>query len=273
MSLADQYETIRREAASLAGAPADIPQRAAMLHEIFLDSAGNHGFAEVAAHGALWGYRYFETAGTLGRLVSYRYFYNPRERRYRHGLLQSFADGFKEANRSVFIDTYSNYHFTKQFGEEHEATSIVRPELLAALRTIHRAARAGELLDAATRGRLFRTVLEWEQETTVAPKVQEEIARFDCPILKRLVMKPIVRFGYFPRLRYFWFRNFGDTAERVRNACRSFRLAEQAGWDRVTSSIQGYGVLEETFFRRPTVYLRELKARLSADAAVVRQTA
>ena len=51
--------------------------------------------------------------------------------RYRHGLLQGFAEGFKTANRSVFIDTYSNYHFVKNFGEEKEAENILKPELLA----------------------------------------------------------------------------------------------------------------------------------------------
>jgi hypothetical protein len=265
--LTTHYQDLRREATLLAGEPADIPQRAALLHEIFLDSVGNHGFAEVAAHGALWGYRYFETAGTLGSLVSYRYFYNPRERRYRHGLLQAFADGFKAANRAVFIDTYSNYYFVKQFGEEKDAEALIRPELLDALRQIHRAARARQFLDYETRGKLFRTTLEWEQETTVAPKVQEEIAKFDCPILKRLVMKPVVRFSYFSRLRYFWFHDFSDTAERVRNACRSFELAERAGWVRVSSSMEEYDVLHQDFFRRPLDYVRDLKARLTPSPA------
>jgi hypothetical protein len=264
MNLEHRYLELRREATLLAGEPADIPQRAALLHEIFLDSGGNHGFAEVAAHGALWGYRFFETTGTLGRLISYRYFYNSKERRYRHGLLEAFADGFKAANRSVFIDTYSNYYFAKEHGEEREAATILHPELLDALRQIHRAARSGQLLDHASRGKLFRTTLAWEQETTVAPQVKAEIAKFDCPILKRLVMKPVVRFSYFPRLRFFWFRDFSDQAERIRNACRSFELAERAGWERVMSSMRRYEVLDDAFFQRPQEFLQELKSRLAA---------
>ena len=141
MSLANRYQELRHEAARLAGDPKDIPQRAAMLHEIFLDSRENHGFAEIATHGALWGFRFFETTGTLGNLISYRYFYNHKEMQYRHGLLQTFADGFKTANRSVFIDTYSNYYFTKEFGEEKETEAFLKPELLDALRQIHAAAR------------------------------------------------------------------------------------------------------------------------------------
>ena len=64
MDLENRYQELRKEATILAGEPSDIPQRAAMLHEIFLDSHGNHGFAEIATHGALWGYNFFETTGT-----------------------------------------------------------------------------------------------------------------------------------------------------------------------------------------------------------------
>jgi hypothetical protein len=262
MNLADRYRQLRSEAAALAGEPADIPQRAAMLHEIYLDSLGNHGFAEIAVHGALWGFNFFETTGTLGRLISYRYFYNKTEMKYRHGLLQTFADGFKTANRAVFIDTYSNYYFTKEFGEEKEAEAMFKPELLTALRRIHAAARGGELLDTGTRRQLFQTTLQWEQETTVAPKVKEEIAKFDCPILKRLVLKPFVRFSYFPRFKIFWFKNFSDTDERIRNAHECFEIAEKVGWEKVFAAMQKYEVLDQNFFAQPLDFARGLKEKL-----------
>lgn len=267
MSLENRYQELRREATVLAGEPADIPQRAAMLHEIYLDSGGNHGFAEIATHGALWGFRFFETTGTLGNLISYRYFYNSKEMKYRHSLLQTFADGFKTANRSVFIDTYSNYYFTKEHGEERAAETILKGELLDALRQIHRASKEEKLLDAATRRKLFQTTLQWEQETTVAPKVKEEIAKFDCPILKRLVLKPFVRFAYFPRFKIFWFRNFSDTTERIRNAHQCFEIAEHVGWTRVFSSMQKYEVLDQNFFASPLEFARNLKEKLLVQAA------
>jgi hypothetical protein len=264
MSLEKRYQELRREATVLAGEPKDIPQRATMLHEIYLDSRGNHGFAEIATHGALWGFRFFETTGTLGRLISYRYFYNHKEMKYRHGLLQTFADGFKTANRSVFIDTYSNYYFTKELGEEKEAEAILKPELLDALRRIHRAAKEEKLLATAERRTLFQTTLQWEQETTVAPKVKEEIAKFDCPILKRLVLKPFVRFSYFPRFKMFWFRNFSDTVERIRNAHECFEIAERVGWPQVFASLQNYEVLDKDFFQQPLEFARNLKQNLLA---------
>lgn len=262
MNLQDRYLKWRNEAAVLAGAPSDIPQRAALLHEIFLDSKGNHGFAEIAAHGALWGFRFFEATGTLGHLISYRYFYNAKEMKYRHGLLQGFSDGFKTANRSVFIDTYSNYYFTKEHGEDRAAEELFEPELLDALRIIHRAAKEDKLLDAPARRRLFRQTLQWEQETTVAPAVKAEIAKFDCPILKRLVLKPLVRFTYFPRFKYFWFKNFSDTDERIRNAHQCFDIADRTGWQKVFSAMKEYKVLSEDFFNNPLKFAGRLKTTL-----------
>jgi hypothetical protein len=266
MELENRYQQLRREATVLAGEPADIPQRAAILHEIFLDSNGNHGFAEIATHGALWGFRFFETTGTLGKMISYRYFYNKKEMKYRHGLLQTFADGFKTANRSVFIDTYSNYYFTKEFGAEKTAENILKPELFDALRQICKAAKANELLDPTTRRNLFQTTLQWEQETTVAPKVKEEIAKFDCPILKRLVLKPFVRFSYFPRFKLFWFKNFSDTGERLRNAHECFEIAEKVGWTQVFASLKNYKVLDQDFFKQPLNFARNLKEKLLFQA-------
>ena len=262
MDLETHYQKLRHEAAVLAGHPSDIPQRAAMLHEIYLDSKGNHGFAEIAVHGALWGFNFFETTGTLGNLISYRYAYNKEEMKHRHGMLQTFADGFKTANRSVFIDTYSNYYFTKEFSEEKEAETILNPDLLNALRQIHRAAKAETLLDEVVRRKLFQTTLQWEQETTVAPKVKEEIAKFDCPILKSFVLKPVVRFSYFPRLKMFWFKNFSDTDERIRNAHECFEIAEKVGWARVFSSMQEYEILDKDFFKHPLEFARSLREKL-----------
>ena len=260
--LENRYQELRREATVLAGEPADIPQRAAMLHEIFLDSNGNHCFAEIATHGALWGFNFFETTGTLGNLISYRYFYDREEMKYRHGLLQTFADGFKTANRAVFIDTYSNYYFVKEAGEEPETEAILEPELLDALRQITKAAKAEKLLDTKSRRELFQTTLQWEQETTVAPKVKEEIAKFDCPILRRLVLRPFVRFSYFPRYKIFWFKNFSNTDERIRNAHACFDLAETVGWKKVFSALEKYKVLSGDFFVKPAEFARTLRKNL-----------
>src|SRR5581483_4583445 len=115
--LVREHEAIRDQAERLAGGPGDIPQRVALLHSIFVDSGGNHAFPEVALHGALWAYGFYERRGAVSRSIAYRYFYDADERARRSYMLFRFSQGFKEANRSVFVDTYSNYVFSKRHGE------------------------------------------------------------------------------------------------------------------------------------------------------------
>jgi len=252
------HEEIRADASRLAGGAGDMPQRVALLHAIFADSNGNHAFPEVALHGALWAYGFYERRGTLSRMIAYRYFYDVDERARRSYMLFEFSQGFKEANRSVFIDTYANYVFSKRHGEAPGADEILAPELLDALNRVHRAARAGQRLPPAERAQVFECALMFEQERTVGPKVREEVAKFDCPVLTAIVLRPVVRFTYFPRTTYMTFRNFGDTDERIEKAVRSYDLAERSGWGRVGETIGRHGVLPPRFFADPQAYAGEL---------------
>src|SRR5580700_7263571 len=102
------YARQKERSTQLAGDLLDIPRRAVLLNEIYRDSGENHAFSQIAAHGALWAYRFFEVGGRLGRIFAWRYFYNSGERAYRRGLLNRFAEGFREVNRLVFIDTFTN---------------------------------------------------------------------------------------------------------------------------------------------------------------------
>jgi hypothetical protein len=260
MDLAGVYRDVRAEAVRLAGGPGDMPQRVAVLHSIFEDSGRNHAFPEVALHGALWAYGFYERRGAVSRMITYRYFYDRDERARRSYMLFVFAQGFKEANRSVFIDTYANYHFTKLHGDAPGAHELIAPELLQELNRVHHAARSGRTLSRAERARVFETALLFEQESTVGPKVKEEVGKMDCPILTRIVLKPVVRFAYFPRKTTLWFRDFGDTQERIEKAVRSYELAEAAGWPRVADCIRYQGVLPESFFEDPVAYTGQLRA-------------
>jgi hypothetical protein len=57
-----------------------MPQRVTLLNSVFLDSKRNHAFPQVALHGALWAYRFYDRRGTVSRLITYRYFYDREER-------------------------------------------------------------------------------------------------------------------------------------------------------------------------------------------------
>ncbi len=244
----DGYALIRAEATRLAGEPGDIRQRVLVHHEIYRDSSGNHAFPLVALHGALWGAAFFETTGRLGDALRLRYFYDSRERAFRMSMLNGFAEGFKTVNRQVFIDTYTNYYYTQRYGTDPAAAGALHPDLFAALNAMHAATRERNELSRAQKRELFSLALLHEQEVTVAPGVQEEVAKFDCPILRFLCLKPIVHFLYFPKTTYLLFGNFSDKTERIDKAMRSFDLAADAGWQRVEVAMRRskllYGVSE-----------------------------
>lgn len=231
---------MKAEARLRAGAPGDILPRVLAHRAIYLDSNGNHAFPLIALHGALWGHDFFEVTGTLGEIISYRYFLDAEERKKRHGMLDAFAEGFKAVNREVFVDTYTNYVFTKQHGRDPGAEELVHPELLEALNEVHHARERGVALDDARKRHVFERALAFEQEVTVAPGIARELAKFDCPILRALCMKPSVRFAYFPILRRFYFRDFSDKQERIERALRAFDIAAYRGWSAVLEAMQGY---------------------------------
>lgn len=262
--LTREYSQLKSEATRMAGDLKEIPRRALLLHDMYCDSGENHVFPLIAAHGALWAWSFFEVGGRLGRWIAYRYFYNRKERAYRLGLLEHFAEGFREVNRSVCIDTYANYQFTKRYGREAAAGEVIRPELVQALGQVHRAREAGNSLTADVKRTVFETSFEWEQELTVAPGVKKAVESFDCRIMRALCTKPFVRFSYFPRFTFFWFRNFADKSERIARGQQAYRLGEQAGWDNVRQAMKVYGLLPEEFFAAPREYSARFREQLLA---------
>ncbi|HRG97716.1 MAG TPA: hypothetical protein PLR99_15780 [Polyangiaceae bacterium] len=246
------YDDIKTRARARAGRPGDITQRVMEHHAIYQDSRGNHAFPLVALHGALWGYNFFETTGKLGEIISYRYFLDAEEKAVRLGMLNGFAEGFKAVNREVFVDTYTNWYFTREHGREPGADALVNGALLEALNEAHAARAAGRELDDARKRHVFEQALHFEQEITVAPGIARELAKFDCPILRALCMKPLVRFAYFPFWRTFAFSDFSNKDERIERALESFDLAAAEGWEAVLASMRDYGVLPDTFFEPAT---------------------
>lgn len=257
--LATAYANYKAEGEKIAGDLLDIRRRAAVLHNLYLDSGENHVFPQIAAHGALWAYRYFEVGGKLGRTIAYRYFYNPRERAYRLGLLNSFAEGFRRVNRLVCIDTYANFYFTREHGELPGADEFIHPELLDALNRVHAAKRADRHLTEDEKQRVFQASFKWEQEITVAPGVAEAVAGFDCPILRGLCLKPLVRFAFFPAFRFIFFRDFSSKEERIAKGLKAYELARRVGWPRVVDTMKNYHILPPEFFTAPREYYQTIR--------------
>lgn len=252
------YAQQKERATRIAGELIDIPRRAALLNEIYLDSGGNHAFSQIAAHGALWAFRFFEVGGRLGKIVSWRYFHNSAERAFRLGLLNRFAEGFREVNLLVFIDTFTNYYFTREHGREPGVEQFIQPSLLEALNRVHRARETGQNLNVAEMKEVFEQSFFWEQELTVAPGVQRTVSQFECPIMVALCTKPVVRFAYFPKMSFIFFRNFAEKSERIEKGMRAYDTAARRGWDRVFDSQRDYSLLPAAFFSSPREYAGEL---------------
>lgn len=242
-ALATRYAELQQQAEERAGDLLDIPGRAKLLHGMYRESGGNHVFPLLAAHGALWAATFFDVGGSLGRLIARRYFYNSRERAFRLGLLETFANDFRAVNRQVCIDSWANFQFVREHGHETGAEAVVPPTLLAALNHVHDAVRSGKLLGEAEREAVFRESFHWEQELTVAAGVSAAVSKFECPILKALCLKPPVRFAYFPRWKYIWFRNFSDKSERIRKGLLAFEYAQQRGWAGVEERLLSHHIL------------------------------
>lgn len=261
MSLADlenRYATFQKEAVDLAGSLLDIPRRVGLLTHLTRQTRGNHVFPLLAAHGALWALGYFEAGGSLGRLIAKRYFYNSDEKVFRLGILRDFAERFRKVNRQVCIDTYANYLFTQQHGEDADAAEVVPPGLLDSLNRVHFASRNGKTLTDAEKKAVFEQSFLCEQEATVSPGVKEAIDGFDCRIMRQLCLKPIVRFAYFPALRYMFFWNFGDMQERIDKGMKSYSIAEKSGWDHVQKTLMYYGHLPGLFAEDHEKFMAEV---------------
>jgi hypothetical protein len=261
-NLEQAYARLHAQATRLAGQWNDLSQRAAVYHHVFRDSGGNHAFPLIAAHGALWARGYFRFGMRLGRVLSLQYGFD-QQRRLRQMLsLEAFANAFREINRRVCVDTYTNYYFVGRYGEHPCAARFLPEEHLEALNRVHAARRAGREMTSSEKRRVFETHFLHEQEFVVGPSILKAAAEFDWPVVKFIALRPLIRFAYFPRRTFLWFRNFADRAERVEKGLRAFDTADRAGWSHVESALRAYEVLPQEFFAGSVTYFDSLRGAL-----------
>lgn len=264
MDLREEYNTIHDASERIAGELSDIPRRAAVLLTLYEHSGGLHHFPLMAAHGALWASGYFERGGAMGRLIARRYFYNRHEMAFRIGILEDFAAAFRRVNRQVCVDTVTNYRFVERFGEREEAAECVPSDLLGALNRLHHARRKQRSLSAAEARQIFETSFQCEQEVTVAPGVRDAVAQFECRVMKFLCLHPVVRFAYFPRWRYLFFRDFARQQERIRKGQLAYRIGQKRGWKHVLDALYHYRTHPLTLTGPPESRFSELETHSSS---------
>src|SRR5262249_55069037 len=95
----------------------------------------------------------------------------------------------------------------------------------------------------------------------------EAVAAFECRVMKFLCLRPLVRFAYFPKCSYLFFRNFADKAERIDKGMRAYDHAAKGGWDHVCQSLREYGLMPRQFFEAPAACMADMRAGLVATAA------
>jgi len=260
--LHDAYESLKAEATRLAGGLTDLAQRATAYHHLFRASGGNHAFPLIAAHGALWAGGYFRFGMRLGKWLTLQYAFSPEVRRTKLRQLNDFANAFRDINRRVCVDTFTNFHFTARFGNHPDAEMFVPATLLAALNRLHAAVARGYELSDAEKREIFEAHFLHEQEHVVGPAITKTVMTFEWPVLRFLALRPVIRFAYFPGRRVFWFRNFASRDERVSKGQMAFEVAAEAGWSQVEKTLACYRVLPEAFFAGPIEYFAALRSAL-----------
>jgi hypothetical protein len=267
MDLADlqkAHAAIQEEALRLAGGLQDLPQRATTYHHLYRDSGGNHIFPLIAAHGALWARGYFRFGAWLGRGVALQYGFNQQRRQEQLRALAAFADGFRDINRRVCVDVYTNYHFVGRFGECPAADQLMPPAVFEALQRLHWARRLGRSLSDAERLGIYQAHFLKEQEHDVGPGIARAVAAFDWPAMKWLALQPIVRFAFFPRWRVLRFHNFANVQERIANGLKAFHWGVEVGWETVEQRLAAYRILPAAFFTEGAGYFERVREAVLA---------
>lgn len=244
--VAGEYRRLRRAGYALAGAPDDLEHRAAVYLRMYQESGGRNAFPLIAAHGALWARGYLAMGTLAGRLLALlQSFHQPARLRRRLGLIQAFADAFRDLNRRVCAEAYCAYHFTKAYGNTRFAQTVLPAVLLGLLNECHLSQARGTEFPAASRRRLFEAFFLWEQGAIATPGVKAAVARFDWPLARWFALRPRVRFAYFSAAQALCFRDFSSERERIEQGARAYLLAEQAGFSGVEAALRQRGVVPE----------------------------
>jgi hypothetical protein len=251
-----ETNALRKKAEALAGKVGDLIQRSSVYHHLYSHSGQNHSFPLLAAHGALWASGYFKQGMQFGRFVAAFKGLQGHDRLALIASLQSFADDFRDINRRVCIETYFIYHLTAKAENFDIASTWMPDSLLVEMDRCHTARRSGRSLSNDERRALFMAFFLWEQENIVGPAIEAAYAKFDWDLIRRLALKPKIRFAYFDKWSPLIFKNFADTEERIEMGVRTFNRACDAGWHRVENALLDYQIMPKFFETNPDEYFR-----------------
>lgn len=263
-SLEQSRQQLQQEARQLAGELGDLCQRATVYHQLYHASGGNHIFPLIAAHGALWAGGYFRFGRAMAQLLSLQYALRPRFRREQLARLTEFENALKDINRRVCVDTWVNFHLTREYGTGSDVRQFMDDSLADALALVHAANDSGTPLSDARKREVFRAHFLHEQQHVVSDAVAEALANLQWPLVRTFALRPPVRFSYLPAGERLWFRNFADRQERIANGLKAFDLAAAAGWKQVEAALADYRVLPEAVLTSPAAHFASLRQSVLA---------
>lgn len=209
-----------------AGQITDFNQRIDHLLELYLRSKNEFLFPLVALHGAIWARDYFEK--TNWRLLMLRYNVIGLVLQKKLKKIDTLSKGLQAINRKVFIDITSKYYTILKWQE--------CPDQLSKLNIDNAIIKA--ITEDNNKLGAFKSMLLHEQKNIVEPMMKKleqklKLTRFE----RKLLLRPKVRFNYFPTEIKFKFENFFDTNERIKYSLKAANLALEVGEDRVIQSI------------------------------------
>jgi hypothetical protein len=253
----NSYSQLRAEATALAGGLTDLPQRASVYHHLYKHSNGNHVFPLLAAHGALWAKGYFQMGMKLGWALSWRYI-KANERKDKLHQLVEFANAFRDINRRVCVETFTIYYLCRQpdllhFSEHHMPNSLIDKMIKC-----NAATDKSEYLSNDAKRELFGEFFLWEQHNIVGPAVDAAVKAFEWPQLKKVALRPALRFSYLPWLRPLRFDDFASMPERVERGFQAYDAASLAGWANVERALRKYRIMPGPFFTNSETYFEKV---------------
>ena len=253
-----EVEKIRARATALAGKTGDLIQRASVYHHLYADSGGNHSFPLLAAHGALWASGYFRKGMRFGSLVAGGRRLLGDDADLLMTTLKIFAEEFRDINRRVCVETFFIYRLTSNPNLIEAAERLIPERLLAEMDRCHHARRTGRSLSDTERRALFEGFFLWEQEHIVGPAIKQAFATFDWPLIRKMALRPKIRFSYFDHTPLA-FRNFNDTNERIEKGLAAFDRACKSGWSEVERALDDYSVMPLKFAADPQEFFHAIQ--------------
>lgn len=220
-----QYSMLRDDAIRLAGNFDDIEQRVELFREMYFDSGGHYQFPAIAMHGALWLSAFKQTTiEKHDRFCSFQLTSVFACSKTVKSYIRSILNEILKINRTVFIDTYSLYYFSKYHPEK-------LPQNLSFLKDAH-----SKNLNQLQMKTLFKKSLLYEQSSSVT-KAMNKIYT-SIPSLIRPFFKATVRFDYFPENISFNNRNYFNESHRIEDALTAYELGIKVGFDKVMEMTQ-----------------------------------